>query len=622
MLLYHLDVGVVSGAFLSLSMFFTLSGYLIASQLLAQHSSTGKIDLPSFWERRIRRLLPASTLALLLALSYSLFFADNETLHRQAGDVLAAVFYVPNWRFVWTGQSYDVLFSEASPVQHFWSLGVEEQFYLVFPIFLAALLSRGSRARLALAIGLLVAASTLALGLSREDGAPLGHAYYGTDTRAAEVLIGVLLAMWRGPGNEVSRRGRIIRGAVQAAGIAALMLSVVLWLTTSEQQLWFYRGGALAYSIATALVIAAAIRPGPVRWLLSLPPLPHLGRISYGLYVYHWPIYLFLDQIGPQASSAEIVFLKLSATGLTAAASSHFIELPIRHRRWFTGPRRWMLPIVSMGAVAGLATSIMFLSTNVATSVTADSEGPRDPNWAQGVDDARLKLVVVGNSVAKNLIYGLQVWGEPHDVAVVDQSVFGCGLLRGGEFVTHFGIKKEKKNDPCIAWAESWKDMVRDVDPDVVVLLSGVYDLASRRLPGRDDFLEPGDPFYDDWMVEKLIRVSDTLSAGGAKIIWLTSPCIGEIAKRYDFVNTPAFDPARTKHFNSAILPRIVAARPTMASSFDLFEAVCPDGVFTHELGDIDLARRDGVHFLPAEAAWVARRIGPAVLEAAKHGTQ
>jgi len=615
MLLYHLDVGLGSGAFLSLSMFFTLSGYLIASQLFAQYESRGRIDLPRFWERRIRRLLPASTLALLLALLYSYVLEREDMVFAHAGDVLAAVLYVPNWRFVWTGQSYGAIFSDPSPVQHFWSLGVEEQFYFIFPLLVVGLLAHGSRRRFVLVIAVLAALSSLALLLAHEAGAPLGHAYYGTDTRAAEILIGVLLASvlsWRAGSRPASASGQ--RG-LQLAGLFALGTTLVLWNATSERDLWFYRGGAAAYSVLTAVLVSAALRPGPVRTLLSFPPLPYVGRISYGLYVYHWPIYLIVDRLDPTNSTPTIVGFKLAATLLVAAASSYLLESPIRQRRLLVGPRRWIAPIVAMSVVSLAAASLMISHANVESLISEDLEDPLELSDRQNVSNDLPTIVVIGNSVAKNIAYGLRKWGHQRDVFVVDRAMNGCGLASGGELEWDRAASSEKKRQKCREWKSSWPSTINKLDPDLVVLLTGALDLATLRVPGQHEFSELGDPHHDEWLVSELVLVAETLAASGAEIVWLTSPCTVERPWASRRTGVGAFDPARIKHFNEVIIPRVVASSPWPSSSIDLFEIVCPDGRFTTRVGDVEKGRGDGVHFAPEGSRWLGERIGPALLD-------
>ena len=288
-LLFHGGFSWMTGGYLGVSTFFTLSGFLITALLLVERRSTGSVDLRGFWTRRFRRLMPAALAALGLATLFGLTVADAVQRRNLAGDVTASLVDLANWRFIFSGQVYADLFGAPSPVLHFWSLAIEEQFYLLYPLlaWFAFRVLRVSRRAFAGILATLIAASiavTLFAGFSSD------RIYLGTDTRSAEVLIGALLAtllyqrrvttsLATGP-----RAPRVVAGL----GTAALAICAVLWVTVPQETEWLYRGGLPAYAVLSALVVLAAITPvGPVRWLLSLGGLRSLGRISYGVYLYH-----------------------------------------------------------------------------------------------------------------------------------------------------------------------------------------------------------------------------------------------------------------------------------------------------------------------------------------------
>ncbi|MEL7207370.1 MAG: acyltransferase, partial [Actinomycetota bacterium] len=230
-LLFHGGFSWAVGGYLGVSTFFTLSGFLITSLLLREREATGTISLKGFWGRRFRRLMPASLVALAGIVVYGLLVADQAQLNDLRGDVLAALAYVANWRFIFQDQSYADLFTSPSPVQHFWSLAIEEQFYFVFPLLAAGVLTvgRGSRQIFMVVLGLGAVASTLLMVSLHEPGLETTRVYYGTGTRAVELLTGALLATIVA-GNPFRFRA-LGRRLVTVAGLLAGALCLFWWST-------------------------------------------------------------------------------------------------------------------------------------------------------------------------------------------------------------------------------------------------------------------------------------------------------------------------------------------------------------------------------------------------------
>ncbi len=247
-LCFHAGFGWAVGGYLGVSTFFTLSGFLITSLLLAERHATSTISLRAFWGRRLRRLLPASLAALIVVLIYAALAGSGAQQRNLGGGVTSALLDVSNWYFIFSHTSYADLFAAPSPVLHFWSLAIEEQFYLLFPLLAFGLLARlGLRRRgfggvvAALMAGSL--AATLFLGYSHD------RIYFGTDTRAFELLAGCLLAVVVSGRHRISatlHRPGPTRSAVAAVGTAGLIGAVLLWMTTPQTTDWLYRGGLSA----------------------------------------------------------------------------------------------------------------------------------------------------------------------------------------------------------------------------------------------------------------------------------------------------------------------------------------------------------------------------------------
>jgi peptidoglycan/LPS O-acetylase OafA/YrhL len=362
-LAYHADLSLAAGGFLGVEAFFTLSGFLVTGLVLAEFRDRGRVDLPAFYRARGRRLVPALVVCVLGTL---LLFTTvlGPAVPDLRADAIAALSYVQNWHLVFGHVPYGEAFDRPSPMLHLWSLAVEGQLYLLWPVLLVALLRAvGPRAGV-IPVLALAALSTWAMAVLY-DPDDISRVYYGTDTRAAGFLIGAALAMLvvRRPGHPPGRR--TTDHALDLLGGAALVTLVVGLIATSEFADGLYRHGGFARTaLLTALVMAAATRTrSHVGALLARGPLVWLGQRSYGIYLYHWPIFVLtrpdIDVPGP----AWIVdMVRVTATLVVAELSYRLVELPVRRgalRRWSEamrhGPRR--------SPAAGLAVSALLVGT-------------------------------------------------------------------------------------------------------------------------------------------------------------------------------------------------------------------------------------------------------------------
>ena len=336
---FHLDPDWLPGGFLGVDVFFVISGFLITTLLVRERRGAGRVDLVGFWTRRARRLLPA----LLVVVPAAVLIARTvETdllvgIRRQA---LGALTFSTNWLEIGQGSNY---FAATSPqlFMNFWSLAVEEQFYLAWPLAMLLLLAlhrrfaltEGALATLVLGIGV---ASAVGMAVTYDASNPT-RAYYGTDTHLFGLMLGASLAIvWTGPLRAYTtsrvwsaRRGWIIAGSVVAV--------VALLALAGEEHAWTFRLGIPAISVATTLLILAAVdRPGKLRSTLELAPLTWIGRRSYGIYLWHWPVILIVNQdIPTNAGTADFVWTRVWAVVVTLAVadlSFRFVETPVRRR--------------------------------------------------------------------------------------------------------------------------------------------------------------------------------------------------------------------------------------------------------------------------------------------------
>jgi peptidoglycan/LPS O-acetylase OafA/YrhL len=373
-LAYHLGADWIPGGLLGVGVFFTLSGYLITDILLSQ-LDRGGIKLGQFWLARARRLLPAVILLLIVVMAWVTVIGPHQTDDFRWA-AASALGYVNNWWLIFHDVSYFEQFGAPEPLNHLWSLSIEEQFYILWP-FLLMLGARfipdvsnrmGVRPRLALATLGLAFVSAILMVAVFDPGIDPSRVYYGTDTRAQELLVGAALAMmWP------SRRLRAditpsARRALDVQGWAGLAVIGLMFWRCGEFSPFLYRGGFLLLSFSTAMLVAALAHPasriGPI---LGCAPMRWIGQRSYGIYLWHFPIIILTTPEGAEiGGSLPRALAQLAATLAIAALSWKYVEDPIRHGalKRLRGPQRvtreaWagiaVAAVVCAAALAGMA---------------------------------------------------------------------------------------------------------------------------------------------------------------------------------------------------------------------------------------------------------------------------
>lgn len=592
-LLFHADVPGAGGGFLGVSTFFTLSGFLITGLITAQREHEGRVRLGAFWGRRFRRLMPAALVALAGIVVLGSAFGDFPQHARLRFDGLAALFYVANWWLILSGGAYADLMGSPSFVQHFWSLAIEEQFYAVFPLVAAGLLVRGGRRPLALVLGIGTLVSWGWMFDLAGTTATTARIYYGTDTRCSELLVGGVLSLALSGRRIVDERARLLA----LLGVGGLLVSAVFWVVASVESPWLYRGGLAVYALASACVVAGCIAPsGPVRRLLSWPGLRWIGRVSYGAYLYHWPIFLVVDEgtgLGPTA----LFGLRVGLTFGVAAVSHRWLEEPILSGRLLTDWRRW---VVAPVAFASVGAALSFARPDVSLPSLPDTPAP----LVAGAP----RIAIVGDSVADDIGDGLGMWAtRTGEAEILNIAIRGCGLAIGA-----WPERASRRPLVCDRWRERAQGRLEAFAPQVIVAVTAVWELNNREKPSWGGPRALGDPLFDAWLLDDFQVTARFLGGFEAPVVWLTTPCIRKMKGGTD----GAFDPARVRHLNGTILPTLAEGSPEIVELIDLYDAVCPGGRFTTSIYGIQPFRSGGVHFSERGQQWVGEWLGPQVVEA------
>jgi peptidoglycan/LPS O-acetylase OafA/YrhL len=601
------------GGYLGVSTFFTLSGFLIASLLLGEHRDTAKVSLTNFYSRRIRRLLPAAVLGVGLAVVVAWDVGTEAQLANLRADAVSAFANVANWHYVVESTNYAEAFSAPSPLLHYWSLAIEEQFYLLFPVVVGWILTTFVRGRRVLAVGLALG-TAVSVAIAALAGLPTDRVYFGTDARLAELLVGALLAVALFSPRVTRFFGRHawLRAVIGFGGVAVLAGMVALWCTASQRESrWVFEGGLAAYALASAVVVFAAILPAsPTKLLLSFPPLRWLGLVSYGLYVFHFPIFLWVQQRFPDLEPTTSLALKLGLSLLAAVASYRLIERPVRAGRPLlrTHPAK-LAPVPIMAVLLALLLVTRSASGGAPDSVALVGETQSLPDGAtsgsfvpvpggdyrdltpeelaalEGFDldddegggsrpggggtpstgrpsstarpglpvvsgppdeepdddpDATApttepppyvpKVLLVGGSEAFALGVGANQWAS--DTGFVQMhfsAVTGCGLLTGGtrlDYTRPAGEEEVDVPDDCEDWRTRFANELNALQPDIVMVLVGVWDLTGHRFEAGGEIVVPGDGVFNDRVRSEYAEAARLLTSTGAELMWLDfAPC-------------------------------------------------------------------------------------------------
>ena len=603
---FHTGQPWARGGFLGVDVFFVLSGYLITTLLLVEWSRTGSIGLGGFWARRARRLLPALLLVLVGVGLYALLFAREADVRGIRHDALATVGYVANWRFIFAKAGYFDAFAVPSPLRHMWSLAVEEQFYVVWPVTALVLLRRFRTPRALLAVAALGSvASIIAMSMLFHPGRDPSRAYYGTDARAHTILIGVIVAVLLLGRAHTAPRSR--SRPLEVAGLIGAAFLVWACVSVDGQRAFLYRGGSALVAMATAAVIASVVTttfPHPLARILSLRPLAFVGQISYGLYLWHWPIVLVLTRARTGLTGIPLLGARVLAMFVIAYLSWSLVEMPIRRGALRTRPPGVLVPVgVALTIVVMIVTTLptRAIPNRVFGEVAAAAPLPAGFVPRPGPP---VRTLLLGDSVAFTYSSGLENAQKESGVEVISKTVIGCGIARGGPIRTRGQVGRPPA--ACDEWPQRWRALVDSSHPDIVAIAVGRWETVDRRHAGR--WMHIGEPAFDAYISAELERAVDLLSFRGARVALFTAPYY-EGFERLDGGRWVENDPHRVDRFNQLL--RAVARRhPGIVQVVDVGGIFSPKHRYTRRIGGVAVRTDDGTH-VTSEGA---RLLTPTVL--------
>ena len=576
-LVFHL--GLIDGGYLGVDLFFVLSGYLITTLLIHEKETSGSISLQRFWIRRVRRLLPALLLFLITIGLLVQIYSEASSFIRIRNDLLATLLYVANWRSIFAEHDYWALFSSSSPLSHTWSLAIEEQFYLFWPVVVVWSFSISKTPlnllkNIAIYGGFLSVFLLVYLYLNNNDA--MSRVYYGTDTRISAILFGAALSLYLAKSKNLRIEPIIIPHLVIWIAIGYLTLS---WFLLAGDNPLLYKGGLLLSSVSVVVVIFAIIQKRSIllNKVLAFSPLRFVGLISYGLYLWHYPIFLFIDEHYSWITFYWSLCVKIVLTFIIAIASYYLLEQPIRNRQW--SPRTNVLLLLF--ACTSLLAEYYFVTRNAV--ILPLQTNFMSINLDKKFDNSERRMLIVGDSVAVNLASGISKFSDNSTESLNVFGVTGCGILGNVDVKQNSGRVVSISN--CDHIRSNWKQKLQTFKPDVVILMYG-GPMTERLI--NDIWSHPCDSNFNKAYREQLTSAVKLLSSEGAVVILptiaystITSNVNKAFHQRMDCINE---------------IFRDVSASNERAVIIELGNFICPSNLCRTKIDGIIL-RKDGLHY-------------------------
>ena len=635
-MLYHANIAWLPGGFLGVEVFFVVSGFLITSLLIEERESTQHIDLKQFWIRRARRLLPAFFVMVCATVVCVAFYATDSAPDFRR-DVLPSLGYFSNWWQIFAVDTPYFAASSLPVLRHLWSLAVEEQWYLVWPLLFTFIFgAKWMRPKISGA--LLVACSgavmvATALRFVQDDETRTNFLYLSTLTRSSGLLLGAAVAvLWR-PWRKTSPSSWWRSSVAEALAVTSIAVIGVLMATVHVADARLYQGGLAITTIASAVIIAVVMRPNGlfVKKFFSQDFFVEIGHRSYGLYLWHWPIFV----VTHARDSGNRLAVALALTVIINEFVYQYVEIPTRRGAlgnwWRNRPQlsamRRRLPVLiaavvvaSLGItgvkVVGIEARDLSIDTSTAnvifsvpTTVASASSLPAASTTTTTIAKLPRKLVIVGDSQAHSLAIN-KPSGMEKTFVVADGSIDGCGIYDRGVGVggTNGNFRRNFAN--CVGFEKSWAKSVTKTKADVALVVIGAWEVLDLKINGFTFAFNtsPADTMFRTQMR----RGIEALRATGATVALLEVACMRPVDSKGGPV--PALpqrgDDMRTRHLND-LLREIAAPEDDGVFFVSGPKEWCNDPKISTSLS----YRWDGVHAYKPGAKLIFETIATSILQ-------
>jgi len=635
-MLYHANIAWLPGGFLGVEVFFVVSGFLITSLLIEERESTRRIDLKQFWIRRARRLLPA-LVVMLAATAVCVAFYATDSAPDFRRDVLPSLGYFSNWWQIFAVDTPYFAASSLPVLRHLWSLAVEEQWYLIWPLlFVFVFGAKWMRPKISGALLLLCSGAIMfatALRFVQDDETRTNFLYLSTLTRSSGLLLGAAVAMlWR-PWRKNSLPSWWKSSLADALAVASIAVIGVLMATVHVADAQLYQGGLAVTTIASAVIIAVVMRPNGlfVKKFFSQELFVEIGRRSYGLYLWHWPIFV----VAHARDSGNRLAVALALTVIINEFVYQYVEIPTRqgalgnwlHNRQQLSAMHRRLPVLITAAVVAslgitgvkvvgieardlsIDTSTANVIFSVPTTVASASSLPAASTTSTTIAKLPRKLVIVGDSQAHSLVVN-KPSGIEKTFVITNGSIDGCGIYDRGVGVggTNGNFRRNFAN--CVGFEKKWAKSATTARADVALVVIGAWEVLDLKINGFTFAVNtsPADTMFRTQMK----RGIDALRSTGATVALLEVACMRPVDSKGGPV--PALpqrgDDTRTSHLND-LLREIAAPEDDGVFFISGPKEWCSDPKISTSLS----YRWDGVHAYKPGAKLIFETIASSVLK-------